>query len=74
MPFAILGNKIDKGDAASEQELIQSMELFNQTTGKGTAKGTLNGVRPLETFMCSVQNEMGYGDAFKWLGKNLQKQ
>lgn len=51
VPFVILGNKIDHPDAVSEEELRHAMSLF-QTTGKG--KVPLEGIRPVEVFMCSV--------------------
>ena len=51
MPFLILGNKIDLGRAASEDELRIQLGLHQNTTGKGKSVA-VPGIRPMELFMC----------------------
>ncbi|AFZ81361.1 ADP-ribosylation factor family member protein [Theileria equi strain WA] len=70
-PFVILGNKIDKQGAASEEELRMHLSLYaNETYGKNCRPGRC--VRPVEVFMCSIIKKQGYGEAFRWLSHFLQ--
>ena len=70
VPFLILGNKIDLGRAASEEDLRYQLGLY-ETYGKEARTDKSTGVRPIELYMCSVVRKMGYGDGFKWLAQFL---
>lgn len=70
-PVLILGNKIDRQGAASEDQLRHTFELFGQTTGKGKNPRTEGSPRPLELFMCSVLKRQGYGEGFRWVAQYI---
>lgn len=70
VPVLVLGNKIDKPEALTEDELKTELKLHGQTTGKSAVKsGALGGARPMELFMCTILNKSGYGDGLRWLAK-----
>jgi len=67
-PFVVLGNKVDDPNACSEEELRAELGL-TRTTGKGTVP--LEGIRPIELFMCSIKMNQGYKEGFHWLSQYL---
>ncbi|KAK2873216.1 hypothetical protein Q8A67_023113 [Cirrhinus molitorella] len=67
VPILILGNKIDKPEAVSEDRLRKILGLYGQTTGKDAAAVIELKTRALEVFMCSVMERRGYGEALRWL-------
>jgi len=70
-PVLILGNKIDRPGACSEEELRQAFGLYGQTTGKGKVPRSELPGRPLELFMCSVLKRQGYGEGLRWVSQYL---
>lgn len=70
-PVLILGNKIDRPGAASEDELRVHFGLHGKTTGKGKLSRSEIPGRPLELFMCSVLKRQGYGEGFRWLAQYI---
>lgn len=65
-PILILGNKIDKPDAVSEDYIRQHFGLYGLTTGKNATSKDVS-TRPIELFMASVLKRQGYGEGFRWL-------
>ncbi len=63
IPVAILGNKIDLKNAASEEELREALDL-NTLISKES--------RPIELFMCSVAKKLGYSKALEWISNYLK--
>merc|ERR1712051_807361 len=72
VPFVVLGNKIDIPVAASEEELRQSLQLYNHMTFGKEAKNGSAAARPVELFMVSVAKRMGYTEGFQWLSQFLK--
>jgi len=70
-PVLVLGNKIDKPTAISEDQLKVQMALWGLTTGKGQVPRSELSTRPIEVFMCSVLKRQGYGEGFRWLAQYL---
>lgn len=70
-PVLVLGNKIDKAGACSEEEINLFFNLQQQRTGQGTVSQKDLQRRPLELFMCSVLKRQGYGEGFRWLAQYL---
>uniref|UniRef100_A0A3P9NDZ8 small monomeric GTPase n=1 Tax=Poecilia reticulata TaxID=8081 RepID=A0A3P9NDZ8_POERE len=71
VPILILGNKIDRPEAVSEEKLRECFGLYGQTTGKGNVPMKELNTRPLEVFMCSVLKRQGYGEGFRWLSQYI---
>lgn len=69
-PVLVLGNKIDRPEACSEEELRGFFGLHS-TTGKGTIPRSEVRGRPLELFMCSVLRRQGYGEGFRWVAQYI---
>uniref|UniRef100_A0A0N5CGA6 small monomeric GTPase n=1 Tax=Strongyloides papillosus TaxID=174720 RepID=A0A0N5CGA6_STREA len=70
-PILVLGNKIDKPNALSEDYLKYHLEVSSITTGKGVIPRKDLASRPIEVFMCSVIKRQGYGEGFRWLAQYL---
>ncbi|CAK76459.1 unnamed protein product (macronuclear) [Paramecium tetraurelia] len=70
VPIVIFGNKIDKPGAMPEEELRQALGInAKQQINKKNIK-EIDG-RPVDVFMCSVANKVGYAEGFKWLSQLL---
>lgn len=75
VPFAILGNKIDIPTACSLDELRSFLELpapFAHGYGMGNQGAMRQGGGPVEVFMVSLVNKMGYSAAFRWVSDVLK--
>jgi len=70
-PILVLGNKIDKPGAVSEEYLKQILGVYSICTGKGQIARSELSSRPIETFMCSVLKRQGYGEGFRWLSQYI---
>lgn len=70
-PILILGNKIDKQQAASEDNIRHFFSLDAISTGKSKISRTELQMRPVELFMCSVLKRQGYGEGFRWLAQYI---
>ncbi|XP_065200372.1 GTP-binding protein SAR1 [Planococcus citri] len=70
-PLLILGNKIDKPQAASEDSIRHFFSLDTITTGKSKISRAELQSRPIELFMCSVLKRQGYGEGFRWLAQYI---
>ncbi|CAI5448072.1 unnamed protein product [Caenorhabditis angaria] len=70
-PVLVLGNKIDKPSALSEDQLKWQLNIQHLCTGKGEVSRNELASRPMEVFMCSVLRRTGYGDGFRWLSQYI---
>ncbi|XP_066445545.1 small COPII coat GTPase SAR1A-like [Eleutherodactylus coqui] len=71
IPILLLGNKIDRTEAISEEKLLYAFGLYGLTTGKGKVPLQQLNARPLEVFMCSILKRQGYGEGFRWLSQYI---
>ena len=67
IPIMILGNKIDKPEALSEDYIRHYFGLHGLTTGRSVTSKDKEGPRQIELFMVSVLKKQGYGEGFRWL-------
>lgn len=70
IPFLVLGNKIDLPNAVSEDHVKAYLGLQGLTTGKKKGSET-KGIRPIEVFMCSIVQNQGFGEGFRWLSQYI---
>lgn len=63
-PILILGNKIDKQNAFSEDHLKYYLGITQMTTGKQQISRSELSSRPIEVFMCSVLRRQGERSKF----------
>uniref|UniRef100_A0AC34R3P0 Uncharacterized protein n=1 Tax=Panagrolaimus sp. JU765 TaxID=591449 RepID=A0AC34R3P0_9BILA len=71
LPILILGNKIDRPNAFSEEQLKTQLGISDFCTGKDPVDRSELIGRPMEVFMCSVVHRVGYGQGFRWLSHYL---
>ncbi|XP_068129103.1 small COPII coat GTPase SAR1B [Hyperolius riggenbachi] len=71
VPVLVLGNKIDRPEAVSEERLLHLLGLYGHLTGKGKVPQKQLNCRPIEVFMCSVLKRQGYGEGFRWLSQYI---
>ncbi|GMT36198.1 hypothetical protein PFISCL1PPCAC_27495, partial [Pristionchus fissidentatus] len=69
-PIVVLGNKIDKAGAMSEEHLTWVLGVQHLRSGKKNASKDLPN-RPFEVFMCSILMREGYGSAFRWISEYI---
>lgn len=71
VPIVILGNKIDKKEAVSDETLRLELGIGSKSSWGVEKVGEIDG-RPVELFMCSVSKKMGYAEGFRWLSQFLK--
>lgn len=78
VPIAVLGNKIDIPTACSEEELRSFLQIpisYNYNMNQGGQNWSYRpGGGPVDVFMCSLLNKMGYSAAFKFISDVLKQQ
>ena len=72
VPILIFGNKIDKAEmnpmSEAEMRLVYGLE---NTTGKMTKSSNLDGMRPIELFMCSVLRKANLQEGLQWIAAQM---
>ena len=66
MPIAILGNKIDKVNCLSEEELRERFFLVWHDNGVKKWDERIEN-RQIKFYMCSVVRKVGYTEALDWI-------
>ena len=70
IPVLVLGNKIDKSGAVSEEELRSALGL-SMPASFGVQELERVAGKPVKLCMCAVVKKSGYTDGFKWLTQML---
>ncbi|XP_071136940.1 small COPII coat GTPase SAR1-like [Mytilus edulis] len=74
VPILILGNKIDKHGCCGKEQLIQELGINMYLSENENSEDKSSTTRPCTLVMSSsVVQQIGYGDGFRWMVKQIQK-